>query len=57
MSDELQVPCKICGASTRMLGTELCDPCWELLHRITFNQKRFKQVLNYINEKEVEILP
>lgn len=24
------VPCTICGAPTPMLGTKLCDPCWEL---------------------------
>jgi rubrerythrin len=24
------VPCTTCGTPTRMLGTKLCDPCWEL---------------------------
>lgn len=28
------VPCKWCRHPTPMLGTQLCDPCWELLTRI-----------------------
>lgn len=28
------IPCKFCNAETTMLGTELCDPCWELDSRI-----------------------
>lgn len=28
------VPCKICFQQTHMLGTELCDNCWELETRI-----------------------
>ena len=28
------VPCRLCGRDTRMLGTELCDGCWELETRI-----------------------
>lgn len=33
MTDET-CPCKLCGKPTRMLGTKLCDPCWELDRRI-----------------------
>jgi hypothetical protein len=28
------VPCKRCGDETRMLGTKLCDNCWELESRL-----------------------
>ncbi len=28
------IPCKICGRLTNMLGTKLCDPCWEVTHRV-----------------------
>lgn len=24
------ISCKICGEDTTMLGTRLCNPCWEL---------------------------
>lgn len=29
-----QCPCKVCGQPTRMTGTKLCDPCWEVTHRL-----------------------
>lgn len=28
------VPCKYCGNPTKMKGTKLCDPCWELVRAI-----------------------
>lgn len=28
------IPCKHCGRPTRMLGTQLCDKCWELERRV-----------------------
>jgi hypothetical protein len=28
------IPCKTCGKPTSMLGTKLCDPCWEVEHRL-----------------------
>lgn len=34
MSDGQSVPCKYCGKPTPMLGTKLCDSCWELASRI-----------------------
>lgn len=27
-------PCKTCGKSTPMLGTKLCDGCWEVERRL-----------------------
>ena len=32
--DRPTVPCKICGRPTPMLGTKLCDGCWEVEHRL-----------------------
>lgn len=29
MDDERTMPCKHCGTPTRMLGTQMCDGCWE----------------------------
>lgn len=29
-----KVPCRFCGRYTTMWATQLCDPCWELRHRI-----------------------
>lgn len=31
---EETVPCRLCSAPTPMLGTKLCDRCWELEMRI-----------------------
>jgi hypothetical protein len=28
------VPCTTCGKDTPMLGTRLCDACWEVEHRL-----------------------
>jgi len=28
------IPCKLCGEPTEMLGTKLCDFCWELEWRV-----------------------
>lgn len=28
------VECRLCGVPTRMLGTRLCDNCWEISTRI-----------------------
>jgi hypothetical protein len=29
MNEDGTIPCKSCGSPTQMLGTELCDVCWE----------------------------
>lgn len=28
------VPCRLCSVPTPMLGTKLCDACYELEHRV-----------------------
>ena len=42
-----QVPCKWCGRATRMLGTELCDVCWELETRIKANPKLAVKIIEH----------
>ena len=42
------VPCKLCKIQTPMLGTKLCDPCWELSWRIEMNPKIARIILNKI---------
>lgn len=34
MEEDKTVPCRICTVPTPMLGTKLCDRCWELETRI-----------------------
>lgn len=34
-SDMMTVPCRLCGTSTQMRATKLCDNCWELDRRIS----------------------
>ncbi len=28
------IACRLCGLPTEMLGTKLCDRCWEIEHRV-----------------------
>ena len=40
-----KVPCKWCGTPTAMLGTEMCDGCWELDRRIGVNPELARRIL------------
>jgi hypothetical protein len=40
------VPCGICDAPTRMLGTKRCDRCWELECRIRCSPDIARQILD-----------
>lgn len=40
------LPCKYCGLPTLMLGTRLCDRCWELEHRVKNDIEITIQILN-----------
>ena len=33
------VPCKFCGEMTSMVGTKLCNFCWEIRYRARRNPK------------------
>jgi hypothetical protein len=45
-TDAERVPCTICGKPTRMLGTKLCDGCWELRTRIERDPDIAHKILN-----------
>ena len=55
------VPCRLCGVDTPMIGTRLCNRCWELESRISLNLKIAERIIFSIkarktekNEKEIE---
>ncbi len=35
IKDRKIIPCKTCEKPTPMLGTKLCDPCWEIETRLS----------------------
>jgi hypothetical protein len=39
------VPCIICGEPTPMLGTQLCNRCWELKNRIEMDKELAAKIL------------
>lgn len=40
------IPCRLCGNGTVMLGTKLCDCCWELKARIERDPELAEKILN-----------
>lgn len=47
------VPCTLCGTKTFMLGTRLCDRCWELKHRVEHDPHLAAKILDGMREPEV----
>lgn len=47
-----EIACRLCEKQTKMLGTKLCDRCWELETRIHSNPKLAAQILGKLSEKE-----
>lgn len=47
-------PCDICGTPTSMLGTKLCDRCWELKTRITSDPEIARRILLAMPDVEPE---
>lgn len=45
------VSCKLCGHPTHMLGTKLCDPCWELEVRIRQDPEIARKVLDSLDKE------
>lgn len=45
MKPEPTIACKWCGKPTTMLGTKMCDGCWELERRATANPDLTKRML------------
>lgn len=51
------IDCRLCDRKTTSLGTKLCDRCWELETRITYDLKLAVKVfknLGYSVKKEEE---
>ena len=46
------VPCKRCGTSTFMIGTKLCDRCWELEKKIRFDPELSRQILQEVMDEQ-----
>lgn len=40
------VPCRLCTAKTMMLGTKLCNSCWELENRVLSNPELARRILD-----------
>lgn len=47
-------PCTICNAPTAMLGTRLCDRCWELQRCIEADPDLARKILAELDKKETE---
>jgi hypothetical protein len=50
MNGQETTPCKYCGKQTPMLGTKLCDPCWELERRIYTSPEIAIQILGQFDQ-------
>lgn len=48
--EEKTVDCRLCGEETPMLGTGLCDSCWELETRIHGNPELARKILDTLDE-------
>lgn len=46
------VPCRLCSKPTMMLGTRLCDPCWELETRIESDPELARKILAVMNKEK-----
>ena len=46
------VSCRICGTLTPMLGTKLCDRCWEFENRIHRNPELAEKILTTLNNRK-----
>lgn len=46
------VPCRWCSKETPMTGTEMCDRCWELDHRIRGDLEIARKIFaHYVREE------
>lgn len=45
-------PCRLCDRPTRMLGTKLCDRCWELEGRIHRDPELARKILARLTKKK-----
>ncbi len=52
---EKTCPCTWCGRPTKMLGTKLCDPCWELERRVRMDPLLAARMLAALH-KDIAVL-
>lgn len=45
------VACKLCGEPTPMLGTKMCNSCWELDKRIRMNPDIAAKIMKEIENE------
>lgn len=50
MYEEETTACTLCGKQTRMMGTKLCDRCWEIKSRIESDPELALQILTELNK-------
>jgi hypothetical protein len=48
MNREPVIPCSLCAQPTAMIGTGLCDRCWELKRRIEADPELAKKILQTV---------
>lgn len=48
------VPCKWCSNPTNMLGTKMCNGCWELDHRIRMDPLIAERIVKYYKQRRKE---
>lgn len=49
--EEPTVPCRICSKPTPMLGTKLCDRCWQLESAIRHSPALAEKILKELKSK------
>lgn len=50
------VACTLCGKQTRMLGTQLCDPCWELEKRVRHSPELARKILDEMPDEKLQVI-
>lgn len=47
------IVCRLCNKPTDKHGTRLCDPCWELEHRVLSNKELARKILDKETERQL----
>jgi hypothetical protein len=53
MNNQETTDCRYCGKQTPMLGTKLCDPCWELKRLINHSPELARQILEEVDKTQL----
>ena len=49
------IDCLLCGGETTMLGTKLCDRCWELKRRIEADPELTREILAGLSKPDTKL--